>query len=299
MTKLIIVDWGTSNFRAQVLNEKLEEVHSISSNEGMLQLKKNEFHAYLINILKNYLDENSIIIMSGMVGSMNGWIETPYVHCDTSLSLLSKELVKIPNIKENIYIVPGVKSLKNNKIDLMRGEEVQVFGALKLLNKKDAMFILPGTHSKWVEVRGEKIIDFKSNMTGEVFNLLSTKSLLAKSISSHVINEDAFKKGLELSFTDTGLLNQIFQARAQASILGEHNVYSFLSGIIIGNEIKEMKNVYECKEVIVVGSSSLNDLYTLALNFYKIKIQKVDAGLATQESMKVLYKEIRNSRNLI
>ena len=299
MTKLIIVDWGTSNFRAQVLNEKLEEVHSISSNEGMLQIQENEFHAYLINILKDYLEENSIIIMSGMVGSMNGWIETPYVVCDTSLSLLSKELVKIPNIKENIYIVPGVKSLKNNKIDLMRGEEVQVFGALKLLNKKDAMFILPGTHSKWVEVRGEKIIDFKTNMTGEVFNLLSSKSLLSKSISSHVINEKTFKKGLELSFTDTGLLNQIFQARAQASLLGENNVYSFLSGIIIGNEIKEMSKVYECKEVIVVGSSSLNDLYTQALGFYKIKIQSVDAGLATQESMKILYKEIRNSRNLI
>ena len=229
MSKLILVDWGTSNFRAQVLNEKLEEVHSISSNEGMLQVQKNEFHAYLINILKDHLEENSIIIMSGMVGSMNGWIETPYVHCDASLSLLSTKLVKIPNIKENIYIVPGVKSLKNNKIDLMRGEEVQIFGALKLLNKKDAMFILPGTHSKWVEVKNEKIIDFNTNMTGEVFNLLSTKSLLAKSISSHVINEDSFTKGLELSFTNTGLLNQIFQARAQASIIGEHNVYSFLS----------------------------------------------------------------------
>jgi len=299
MPKLIIVDWGTSNFRAQVLNEKLEVVHSLSSNEGMLQVQKNEFHSYLINILKDYLEEDSIIIMSGMVGSMNGWIETPYVHCDASLSLLSKELLKIPNIKENIYIVPGVKSLKNKKIDLMRGEEVQVFGALKLLNKKNAMFILPGTHSKWVEVKEEMIIDFNTNMTGEVFNLLSSKSLLAKSISSHVINKGTFKKGLELSFTNTGLLNQIFQARAQGSILGEHNVYSFLSGIIIGNEIKEMNKVYNCKEVIIVGSSSLNDLYTQALDFYKIKIQSVDAGLASQESMKILYKEIKNARNVI
>lgn len=295
MSKLIIVDWGTSNFRAQLLSENFLLLDSISSNKGMLSLKKNEFYNFLKETLKSWFKDECIVLMSGMVGSINGWLETSYVHCDASLKQISQELVRIPAIKEEIYIVPGVKSLKNNKIDLMRGEEVQVFGALKLLNKKDAMLILPGTHSKWVEIKNEKIIDFKTNMTGEVFNLLSTKSILAKSISSTEINKDIFNKGLELSFTNTGLLNQIFQARAQASIVGEQNVHSFLSGIVIGNEIKEMNNVYECEEVIIVGSSSLNDLYTLALDFYKIKIQSVDATLATQESMKVLYTEIQTS----
>ena len=293
MPKLIIVDWGTSNFRAQLLSEDFLLLDSIVSNKGMLSLKKGEFYEFLKETLKSWFEDECIVLMSGMVGSINGWLETSYVHCDASLKQIREELVRIPNIKEEIYIVPGVKSLKNNKIDLMRGEEVQVFGALKLLNKKDAMFILPGTHSKWVEVKNEKIIDFKTNMTGEVFNLLSTKSILAKSITSTEINKDIFSKGLALSFTNTGFLNQIFQARAQASNVGDKNVHSFLSGIVIGNEIKEMNNVYACSEVIIVGSSSLNDLYTIALDFYKIQIQSVDATLATQESMKELYLEIR------
>jgi 2-dehydro-3-deoxygalactonokinase len=235
--------------------------------------------------------------MSGMVGSMNGWLETSYVTCDASLNQISRKLVRIPNIKEKIYIVPGVKSLKGDNIDLMRGEEIQIFGALKLLNKKDAMFILPGTHSKWVEVNNEKICNFKTNMTGEVFNLLSSKSILAKSISSTEINEDIFKKGLELSLTNTGLLNQIFQARAQSLLIGEENVYSFLSGILIGNEIKEMNTVYKIKELIIVGSSSLNTLYTLGFSFYNIKIQTVNSMLATQESMKVLYMKIKEEQS--
>jgi len=292
MGKLIIIDWGTSNFRAQLLDKNFFVLDSISSNDGMLSLKKDEFYTFLKKKLKSWLRKEAIVLMSGMVGSINGWLETPYVVCDVSLKQLAKELVKIPNIKENIYIVPGVKSLKDDSMDLMRGEEVQIFGALKLLEKKDAILILPGTHSKWVKIKDEKIFDFKTNMTGEVFNLLSTQSILAKSISSKNINEKIFQKGLELSSSDTGILNQVFQVRTQASLIGEENTYSFLSGILISNEIKQMNKLYKSDEIIIIGSSTLNKLYKIALEFYNIKTQTIDSTLSTLESMKILYKKL-------
>jgi 2-dehydro-3-deoxygalactonokinase len=292
MSNLIIVDWGTSNFRAILLDEEFNTIDSISSNNGILQFKQNEFQSFLIDILTPWLTKylNPTILMSGMIGSMNGWHETEYVFCDTKLDELSEKLFKIPNINENIYIVPGVKTLKHNLVDLMRGEEVQIFGAVKILNKKEAICVLPGTHSKWALVQDESIIDFKTNMTGEVFNVLSSYTILEKSINSKDLKEGAFIKGVKLSQEKGGLLNQIFQVRAQANIIGEDLVYSFLSGILIGHEIKEMNLEFDSKEVVIIGSSTLNDLYAKALDIYSINSLCIDSSEATKKAMIDIFK---------
>jgi len=293
MTSFITVDWGTTNFRASLINEENKVIDTISNDKGMMQFEKDEFHGFLIQELSSWLEQNHKIkiYMSGMVGSMNGWLETIYLHCDVSLDELSQNLIPIPNIKEEIYIVPGVKTLKNGLIDLMRGEEVQIFGALKEASINNAVLILPGTHSKWAKVCDEKILDFKTNMTGEVFNTLSTNTILSKSISNKEINIKAFEKGVALSQEKGGLLNQVFQARAQAKEIGEDNIYSFLSGILIGHEIKEMSSLFETKEVLIVGNSTLNTLYENALNQYDMKSKTIDSNIATVNAMTYINKK--------
>ena len=299
MPNFIIVDWGTSNFRAVLIDKKFSVVDSISTTDGMLSLKKEEFHPFLTKTLRAWIDEdiNIKIYMSGMVGSINGWLETKYLTCSVSLSDLSNNLVKIPNIKEHIYIVPGVKIQKDGLIDLMRGEEIQIFGAMKKLNLKDAVFILPGTHSKWVKLKDEKIVDFKTNMTGEVFSVMSTNTILAKSIGSKVFNEKAFERGIELSLKNEGILNHMFQARSQANNIGENGIYSFLSAIVIGSEIKQMYSLFSPKSVVIVGTSALNDLYTKVLQKYGVQVDTIDATSATVEAMVSIYK--KNSKETI
>ena len=293
MPSFIAVDWGTTNFRASLINEENEVIDTISNDKGMTQFEKDEFHGFLIHELSSWLEQNHKIkiFMSGMVGSMNGWLETIYLHCDVSLDELIQNLICIPNIKEEIYIVPGVKTLKNGLIDLMRGEEVQIFGALKEENIKDAVLIIPGTHSKWAKICDEKILDFKTNMTGEVFNTITTNTILSKSISNKEINEKAFEKGVTLSQQKGGLLNQVFQARAQAKEIGEDNVYSYLSGILIGHEIKEMSSLFAAQEVLIVGNSTLNSLYENALNQYDMKSKTIDSGTSTINAMTYINKK--------
>ena len=196
MPSFIIVDWGTTNFRASLIDENDQVIDSIASDDGMMRFEKNEFHPFLIKQLEPWLNKHITlkVYMSGMVGSLNGWLETKYLHCDVNLDELSQNLVQIPNINEEIYIVPGVKTLKNGLVDLMRGEEIQIFGALQHKKVKDTVLILPGTHSKWAQVSNENIVDFKTNMTGEVFNTLSTNTILAKSIQSKEINLNAYEK---------------------------------------------------------------------------------------------------------
>jgi len=291
----ITVDWGTSNFRAFLLDTGFKEIDSISTNDGMLSLKQDEFYDFLLKALDKWLNKynNIEIFMSGMVGSINGWLETKYLLCNVCLDDLAKNMIQIPNINEKIYIVPGVKNIKNNMIDLMRGEEVQVFGALKYLDISNSVVILPGTHSKWVEVKNGQIIDFKTNMTGEVFSVMSSNTILEKSIKSKEFNEEAFEQGMKLSLLKGGLLNHMFQARAQASNIGENGVYSFLSSIIISDEIKQMISLFSPQNVLIVGTSELNYLYKKILNTYNIEVTLVDAKLATNESMKYIYKYLK------
>ena len=220
MPSFIIVDWGTTNFRAFLIDENNQTIDSLSSNDGMIRFEKNEFHPLLVKQLEPWLSKNKTlkILMSGMVGSLNGWLETKYLACNVNLDELSQNLVQIPNIKEEIYIVPGVKTLKNGLVDLMRGEEIQIFGTLQHLKVKDAVLILPGTHCKLAKVENENIVDFKTNMTGEVFSALSTNTILAKSIKSKEINNHSFQKGLELSSKKGGIFNQIFKPECKLKI---------------------------------------------------------------------------------
>jgi len=60
----------------------------------------------------------------------------------------------------------------------MRGEETQILGVLAS-GGGDGVYVLPGTHSKWAEVQGGRIVGFETFMTGEVFAVLKTTACSA------------------------------------------------------------------------------------------------------------------------
>src|SRR5450432_1404958 len=72
--------------------------------------------------------------------------------------------------------------------DVMRGEETQLvgcaLGAGYATQAGEQVFIFPGTHSKHVVVREGRVIAFKTYMTGEFFELLSKKSILAGDVEA-------------------------------------------------------------------------------------------------------------------
>lgn len=295
MSGLILVDWGTSSFRAILLDEDLKQIDLISTSKGILSIKNKQFHSYLLSQINPWLKNNKDIdiLISGMIGSKNGWIETPYCICDVTIKDLTQKIKKVKNIQENIYLLPGVKTTKNNLIDLMRGEEIQVFGSLESLKKDNALVVLPGTHSKWVKVENKTIIDFKTNMTGEVFKAISENTILSSSISNKNIDIESFKKALSFSKKETNLLNTIFQIRANENHIGTNNTYSFLSALLISYEIKSMIDIYKCNEIILVANDTLNELYELAFNSYNIKTIKIESNLTVLEAMKLIYKNLK------
>ncbi len=289
VNKFISIDWGTSSFRAYLINDMGLVEDSLSSNDGILKFQKDEFHPFLLKSLdlwlKKYRGIN--IFLSGMIGSKNGLIETSYVPCKVGLDDIVKKLVEVD---VNTYIVPGVIAKTDNCIELMRGEEVQIFGALEYMNLNSAFMILPGTHSKWAMVKSKKIVDFKTSMSGEVFEAISKHTILSLSISLREFDIKTYKKGVDFSKNDGGLLNHIFQVRTRSMYMKEDNTHSFLSGLVIGNEIKEMKKVFDTQEVVLVGSPELNLIYKIALEEYQIRSIPLDASKATQKAIYHIYK---------
>ena len=107
-----------------------------------------------------------------MIGSRQGWREAPYAQCPAGADDIVKALATIDHAGRAISLVPGLSTENDAMPDVMRGEETQIFGALALSGRDEGLFLLPGTHSKWAEVKDGRIVSFRTFMTGEVFGAL-------------------------------------------------------------------------------------------------------------------------------
>lgn len=279
---LICVDWGSSNFRAFLLDGQANMLDVQNSDQGVLKLQPDEFESCLLDRISPWLESGKLpVLMAGMVGSQQGWSETSYVSCPVSLNGLSHHLYWVANTADlDIAIVPGVKGLSiSGQPDVMRGEEVQIFGALHLLgqSQEDALICLPGTHSKWAWIESgdnnePKVVDFSTQMTGELHNVLLTQSILGRlseSPESGVpLNAGAVDKGFSRIQSHGGLLHHLFSARTDVldGTLDARDVTAYLSGLLIGTEVKDMLAALpDVERIYLVGNDKLCGLYTNAI----------------------------------
>lgn len=285
---LIGIDWGSSSFRGYLISNTGEILDIIRTETGVFQLSEKDFFVYLDSTCRAWICQypGISIVMSGMVGSRNGWQEVPYQDCPLSKKTLSNNLAVVETEgSHNIYIVPGARCKSvNSQGEVMRGEEVQILGALKCLNKEQGLVCLPGTHSKWANVKAQTLFDFATFFSGELFSLLVRQSTLIAScdLSNGLENivEQAFFQGVEYSRFKGGLLHQIFFTRAGVLLgdLAEKEACSFLSGVIIGHELQGAMQLYPGQsEVTLVGASRLQSLYAKAGRIFGINMIETDA----------------------
>ena len=276
---LISVDWGTSSFRAHLLGGG-RIVARTSAPRGILTVAPGEHAAVLASLLDSLSPDRPphagarLIVMSGMIGSRQGWVEAPYVPSPAGLGDLAARLVtwQEPGLG-SISLVPGVMQDPAGGIpDVMRGEETQVFGALALMGLSDGIFIMPGTHSKCIVVEATRIVRFASFMTGEVFAALKGHTILGRLMTDHADGAAAapgegFARGVLAAkgLTSAGaLLNAVFGARTLGLFerLPASELADYLSGILIGAEL--CAALPERGGGIVVGSGELVRRYTEA-----------------------------------
>lgn len=240
------------------------------------------------------------VLLSGMIGSRQGWIEAHYATCPAGLDELAALSVPVPDIP-GARIIPGVRTSETaERNDVMRGEEVQILGALKLIGKDEAVICLPGTHSKWVKVEKAAIADFATAMTGEVFDLLCRHSILGKLMVPRADEDlDAFRRGVERSAQKGGLLSHLFAARADGLFgdVAPESLGDYLSGILIGTEIADMLRLYPAFDnpITLVGTPSLTVRYETALGMAGIQPSAVGSEQATLAGLDLVWSALGNN----
>ncbi len=273
---LIAIDWGTTSFRAYLLDSSGEILESKTSPMGILKVPQQHFEEALEEQIEPWLEAipGLDLIASGMIGSRQGWQEIPYLSGSVGLSELAGALEKIPLRRDSsFWIVPGIEITDADGIpDVMRGEETQVLG---WVGDEKEVFVLPGTHSKWVLCEQGRIVWFATFMTGELYQILKEYSILGKLFEGDLAHRPSFIKGIKNSQLNqfSGLLHNLFSARTLGlsdQINSEH-LASYLSGLLIGSELQEAKKCMEqqgCSEfsqIKLIGATELASLYQIAL----------------------------------
>lgn len=267
---LIGVDWGTSSFRAFLIGAEGEVIDGVSSPEGIMQVAGQPFEAVLDRLIGPWVAKvNLPILASGMITSRNGWVETRYAEMPLGAGGLARALV--PHQAANgarIHFVTGASTEHAGGPDVMRGEETQIIGASSL-GLGEGTFVMPGTHSKWVQVADGKIVDFSTYMTGEIFSALKGHTILGTLMKDDAFSEDAFVMGVKAGLDgESNLLHSLFHVRTLPLMgkIPKVATADYMSGLLIGTEVAAATGELEEVGVItVVGRSDLSDRYEIAL----------------------------------
>ena len=278
--RILSCDWGTSAFRLRLVNaENALVLNEVKGQQGIAAVynkwiesnqPESKRVAFYSNIFQSVLDgyfkediKDVPVIISGMASSTIGMKELAYSELPFDLASMNLNIESIKATEDfghEILLVSGLRT----KNDVMRGEETMLLG-LDIDKDEEALVIFPGTHSKHVVVKRNTAVEFKTYMTGEMFDLLASKSILSKSVAKNSNeHENIFIEGVKEG-QKNNLLNGSFHVRTNQLFKrydAEEN-YLFLSGLVIGHELKEVLS--GDKDIYLVCSGDLVEKYTAAL----------------------------------
>jgi 2-dehydro-3-deoxygalactonokinase len=294
MKQFLSCDWGTSSFRLKLVETKpfriLAETHNsngISSTHSAWQQNGTDqnrflFYATVIKASVSVLEEKVKfpltgvpIVVSGMASSSLGMVTIPYKRLPFKTDGSDLELLWIKlsaGMAHDVIILSGACS----EDDVMRGEETQLVGSVDPDPAHEQVYIFPGTHSKHITVRKGIVTGFRTYMTGEIFALLSTHGTLAEAVQGvhNILDENTvqhFRRGVEDS-TKSNLLHSLFTVRTRF-LLQQHPGslnHSYLSGLLIGSEVKDLINLNV--QGITLVSSSMSKHYEIALRTLQVSV---------------------------
>lgn len=275
----LVIDWGTTNFRAFAMSEDNTLLATRELNSGLLNVTNNQFAETLASILEQWIGEykHLPVYMAGMVGSAKGWHNVSYVSTPAKCKSLNSKAFKFDlPWGAPAVIFPGVSDeSRHQQYDVMRGEEVQLFGLASMLSESSFTAVLPGTHSKHAYFSDNSIIQFSSFLTGELFSMVIGHSMLGKGLEiQKPFEQSAFIQGVNEA-QNGALTNKLFLAWTHRLFqnLTEHQVPDYISGMLIGYELKELKT----KSIYLIGNQALCHRYLLAAKVLSISA-KIKSG---------------------
>lgn len=258
MQSFIAVDWGTTNRR--IFDIDGAAVTPLAEDDRGI-LNCTDFAGEVAALRAR----GRPLLLAGMIGSNRGWVEVPYVRAPAGLAEIA---AAVHWVEPGIGIVPGVSFEDGTAADVMRGEEVQLLGALALGEIGDGLAAHPGTHGKWAEIEDGRIARFRTVMTGDLFAALKAKSILSDLLAHEAVTGAAFDAGVDHGLASGDLTAELFSVRARVLLgLGaKEDAASYVSGLLIGNEVRIGLGRRREPIVPVIGTAALAERFAVALD---------------------------------
>jgi 2-dehydro-3-deoxygalactonokinase len=278
---LTIIDWGSTNARAFCVDGAGSVIARSASFDGAASLSGGEwFEAY--RGLTTGFPAAANVLVAGMAGRRGGWREAAYVHVPAASEAIAANITVFEENGQTIRIIPGVAQRPDaGRFNVMRGEETQVLGALEG-GSVDGLLCLPGTHTKWVEVRDGQLASFSTSMTGEARANLRASGLIAAVVGTADGAIDAdFDAGLDRGF-EGDLLRALFELRAEALLSGTspERLAARMDGLMIADDVR-MAGPLMGTGVRVVGAGALTERYLRAFGRIGVPAEAIDGEAAT------------------
>ena len=295
MTKpaYVAVDWGTSSFRLWLIGEDGSILSERRSGEGMTTAAQTGF----ARVLQTHLDAVSApdtipVIVCGMAGARQGWVEAGYIDTPTSLAAILTAAVTVPEQTRDVRILPGLAQRSQQAPDVMRGEETQLLGAIAADAKGEQLVCMPGTHSKWVRVLDGQVTGFSTFMTGELFDVITKHSILSHAVAGAAdmpADVKAFEAALNAALDKPALVtNLLFTARSGQLLNGltAAGARALISGTLIGAEIAgALASAGQNAAITLVASGRLRALYEDAFRALSLTCKTIDADAAVRRGL--------------
>ncbi|MEN9762782.1 MAG: hypothetical protein RI906_2608 [Pseudomonadota bacterium] len=298
---LIGLDWGTSSLRAYLFTANGQVIDQRSAPQGILSVTDGQFAQTWQALCAPWLAQTTTlpVIASGMIGSRQGWREAAYLPTPAGFDELGHTLTVLDDLAGRVFrIVPGLSHRNGSLPDVMRGEETQVAGLLAKAGTPGGIaapaahtdrlrIVLPGTHSKWVQVKQARIVAFRSYMTGEVYAVMQKHSILGRTSAEPSAQDEtelgaywrAFDAAVRLAASQPQSLLALFFSTRSKGLFGELNAIEqsgWLSGLTIGCELSaelgehagadSAPDSHHRESIIIVGSRELARRYERALH---------------------------------
>lgn len=292
----IAADWGTTHLRAFAMDDSGAVVAEAASGDGLGHLSRDEAEGALLALIEPWLAQAPMsVILCGMVGSREGWIEAPYRAAPCTPAPERRRPTRAPtrDPRLSVWIVPGLS--QSDPADVMRGEETQVAGWLADQPEFDGVLCLPGTHSKWVRVSAGEVVSFRTAMTGELFSLLRDRSVLRHTVGATGWDEDAFAGAVSDALSrPEALALRLFSLRAESLLhgLAPEVARARLSGLLIGAELAAMRPYWLGQAVAVVGAGTLAGAYAAALRLQGLAPEVADQRDVTLKGLTAVRRRI-------
>lgn len=295
----VAVDWGTSSFRLWLMDRDGNVLGERRSHEGMMAAGKPGFAAVLQTHLEAVGAAPGLpVIICGMAGARQGWIEAGYVDTPAPLASILKHAVPVPGQDRDIRILPGIAQRDPKAPDVMRGEETQLLGALGGDASREAIVCMPGTHSKWVRVNSRTVERFATFMTGELFDAVTQHTILSHAVAGADEAEDigAFKSAVMAAFEAPALAaNLLFQVRSGQLLFGgkPSAAREKISGTLIGLELAAgLAGATPKSGITLIAAGRLQMLYQLALETVSIPVRTIGAEDAARRGLSMAAQSI-------